>query len=324
MADAYTGAGALLIDQTAYDLAVYHALRPLLYFDQVADVQATRQSFNGAAVKFTIVNDLSIATTALNESTDVSAVAMSDSQVTLTLAEYGNAIISTKIIRSTGFVPFDPIAANVIGYNAAQSIDTLAQTALAGGSNVRYAAGNLGTGGAVATGRTSVVPTELLGASDVRRALADLRGASVMDFGGYYGSFIHPDVSYDLRGQTGAEKWRDPHTYSQPDEIWMGEIGAFEGFRFVETPTAPLFADAGSSTTLTDVYGTLFLGRQALAKAHSYSDGNGPYPMVVPGPVTDKLRRNVPLGWYWLGVYGRFREAAIRRVESASSIGTNA
>lgn len=322
MADAYTGASALLIDQTAYDLAVYHALRPLLYFDQVADVQATRQSFNGAAVKFTIVADLSVATTALNESTDVSAVAMSDSQVTLTLVEYGNAIISTKIIRSTSFVPFDPMAANVIGWNAGQSIDTIAQAVLAAGSNVRYAAGNGGTGSAV--GRTSVASDRLLGASDVRRALADLRGGSVMDFGGYYGAFIHPDVSYDLRGQTGAAAWRDPHTYSQPDEIWMGEIGAFEGFRFVETPTAPLFADAGSSTTLTDVYRTMFMGRQALAKAHSYSDGNGAYPMVIPGPVTDKLRRNVPLGWYWLGAYGIFRQAALRGVESASSIGTNA
>jgi N4-gp56 family major capsid protein len=321
VADAYTGAAALLIDQTAYDLAVYHALRPLLYFDQVADVQATRQSFNGAAVKFTIVNDLSVVTTALNESTDVSAVALSDSQITLTLVEYGNAIISTKLIRSTGFVPFDPMAANVIGFNAGQSIDTLAQQSLAAGTNVRYASGN---GATAAAARNQILPTELLGATDVRRALADLRGASVMDFGGYYGSFIHPDVSYDLRGQTGAAAWRDPHTYSQPEEIWMGEIGAFEGFRFVETPTAPLFADAGSSTTLTDVYRTLFLGRQALAKAHSYSDGNGPFPMVVPGPVTDKLRRNVPLGWYWLGSYGIFRQAALRGVESASSIGTNA
>jgi N4-gp56 family major capsid protein len=145
-----------------------------------------------------------------------------------------------------------------------------------------------------------------------------------MDFGGYYTAFIHPDVSYDFRGSTGGANWRDPHTYSKAEEIWAGEIGAFEGSRFVETPTAPVFADAGSSTTLTDVYATLFIGRQALAKAHSHSDGNGPYPVVVPGPVTDKLRRNVPMGWHWIGQYGRFREAAIRRVESASSIGVNA
>jgi N4-gp56 family major capsid protein len=320
MADTYTGTAAVSTDQTAYDLAVYHALRPLLYADRVADVQSTRQAMEGAAVVFTTVNDLSIATTALNESSDVSAVALSDSQSTLTLQEFGNAAISTKLIRSTSFVPYDQVIANVVGWNAGRSMDAYAFALLAGGTNVRYAAGN---GGTAATGRTSVIPTELLGASDVRRALADLRGGSVMDFGGYYTAFIHSDVSYDLRAQTGAAAWRDPHTYSQPDEIWQGEIGAFEGFRFVETPTAPLFSDAGSSTTLTDVYRTLFLGRQAFAKAYSHSDGNGAYPQFILGPVTDKLRRNVPVGWYWLGQYGVFRQASLRGVESASSIGAN-
>jgi N4-gp56 family major capsid protein len=114
------------------------------------------------------------------------------------------------------------------------------------------------------------------------------------------------------------------HTYSQPGEIWTGEIGSFEGIRFIETPRAKVFADAGSSTTLTDVYATLVLGRQGLAKAFSVSDGNGAFPKVIPGPVTDKLRRFVPMSWYWLGTYGRFREAAIRRIESASTIGVNA
>lgn len=323
MADAYTGVGASSVDQSAYDLAVYHALRPMLYADRVADVQSTSQSFNGAAVIFTQQADLSAVTTALNESTDVTAVALSDAQVTLTLVEFGNAVITTHKLRATSFVPFDQVVANVVGWNAGLSMDTYAFALLAAGSNVRYAAGNLGLGGVAAGARSNVGPTELLGATDVRRALADLRGANVMDFGGYYTSFIHPDVSYDLRGQTGAAAWRDPHTYSQPDEIWQGEIGAFEGFRFVETPTAPLFADAGSSTTLTDVYATIFLGRQAFAKAYSHADGNGPFPQYVQGPVTDKLRRNVPAGWLWLGQYGVFRQASLRRVESASSIGAN-
>ncbi len=130
--------------------------------------------------------------------------------------------------------------------------------------------------------------------------------------------------SYDLRGETGAAAWRDPHTYSQPGEIWTGEVGAFEGFRFVESPRTPVFADAGSSTTLTDVYSTLFIGRQALAKAYSTTDGNGAMPKVVLSPVVDLLARYRHLGWYWLGGYGRFREASLRRVESSSSIGTNA
>jgi hypothetical protein len=49
---------------------------------------------------------------------------------------------------------------------------------------------------------------------------------------------------------------------------------------------------------------------------------SGPQPQVILGLVVDKLQRFVPVGWYWLGGFGRFREEAIVRYESASSIGT--
>ena len=319
MADAYTGVGAVSVDQAAYDQAVYLGLRPLLYFDALADVKSTRQSMEGASVTFTIVSDLAVATTALNESVDVDAVAISDSQVIITLIEYGNAAITTKKLRSTSFVDYDPVVANLIAWNAGETVDTLAANVLKAGSNVRYA-----SGGTLPDARNKVEASDILTGNDIRRAVADLRGAKVASFGGAYAAFMHGDVSYDFRGANGGANWRDPHTYSDPSNIWNGEVGMFESVRVIETPTAPIFADAGSSTTLTDVYATIVLGRQALAKAHSHSDGNGEYPVVVPGPVTDKLRRNVPMGWYWIGQYGRFREAAIRRIESASSIGVNA
>ena len=72
-----------------------------------------------------------------------------------------------------------------------------------------------------------------------------------------------------------------------------------------------------------NVYGTLIVGRQALAKAHSLVDGNGAFPHVVPGPITDRLRRFVPLGWYWLGAYGIFRQASVIRIESSSLLGAD-
>jgi N4-gp56 family major capsid protein len=316
MADAYTGTAAVSVDQTAYDLAIYHDLRKMLYFDNLADVESTNQAMNGSVVAFTLLTDLAAQTATLNESTDVDAQALADSQVTLTLAEYGGAVISTKLLRSVSFVPYDPVVANAVAWQAGLSQDTLAKNILQAGTNVRYVNAR--------AGRTTVIPTDTLAGNDVRRAVAELRGANVMDYGGgFYAGFIHPDVSYDFTGATGGANWRDPHTYSAPENIWTGEIGAFAGARFVETSSAPLFADSGSSTTLTDVYATLIMGRQALAKAYSRADGNGAYPMFVPGPVTDKLRRNVPMGWYWLGKYGIFRQAALRRVESASSIGSN-
>jgi N4-gp56 family major capsid protein len=321
MADAMTTTASVGLDQTAYDRLAYFSLRPELFYDAVADVQPTRQSMPGSAVVFTIIADLGVASTTINESVDIDAVALSDSQVTVTLAEYGNAVNTTMKLRATSFIEVNPVVANVLGFNAGRSVDSVAQGVVQGGSNVRYATG----GTTDPTARNTVEPNDTLTAWDVRRVLAELRGASVApNRGGYYTAYIHPDVSFDLRGETGAAAWRDPHTYSQPGEIWSGEIGVFEGFRFIETPRAPVFADAGSSTTLTDVYATIFTGRQAIAKAYSTSEGNGAQPRVIMSPVVDKLKRFQPMGWYWLGGYGRFREAALRRVESASSIGTNA
>jgi N4-gp56 family major capsid protein len=269
---------------------------------------------NGSSVIFSIQSDMAAATTPLSESTDVSAVALSASQVTVTLVEYGNAVNTTALVRGTSFVVIDNLVANAVGFNAGLSMDTVIQAVLQAGSNVIYAS--------TATTRTALTTAMTLTAARVRQTRAQLVGANVMpNAGNMYTMYIHPDVAYDLRGETGAAAWRDPHTYSQPDEIWTGEVGAFEGFRFIETPRAPLFADTFQTTG--DTYGTVAVGQQALAKAWSRADGNTPDPQVILGPVVDHLRRFQPIGWYALEGFSRFREASIRRIESASSIGAN-
>lgn len=315
MVDTYTVMSSVSYDQTAYDRMVYFPLRAELYFDKVADIGPTKQSMPGSAVVFNKASEMAAATTALTEDTDVDAVAVANTQVTLTLLEYGNAVVTTAKLRATAFVEIDPIVANLVGYNAGLSQDTLAANALAAGTGIRYAS--------TATSRATVGSAMVLTAAHVRRTLADLRGANVATIGGSYVAFIHPDVSYDLRGETGSAAWRDPHTYSQPSEIWNGEVGQFENFRFIETPRAPVTVDGGVGSTV-DVYRTMFLGRQALAKAFSTTDGNGAHPRVIMGPVVDKLKRFRPIGWYWLGVYGIFRQEALRAYETSSSIGTNA
>ena len=95
-----TTTSSLSVDQAAFDRIAYFALRSELLFDQAADVQPTAQSMPGSSVAFTIFSDLAAATSTLNEVTDVTPAAMSDSQVTVTLAEYGNAVITTEIGRA--------------------------------------------------------------------------------------------------------------------------------------------------------------------------------------------------------------------------------
>lgn len=325
MADYYaaeTGTANLSVDQTAFEKLAYFALRDEMYFDQFADVQATNATNPGATVTFTIFQDMAAATTPLGEAEDVTPVALSDSQVSVTLNEYGNATVTTAKLRATSFLPVDPIAANAVGYNAGLSIDTIARNALQAGTNVIYA-----TGGAVdPTSRTTINADDVLAANDVRKVVAQLRKANVPTINGSYVGMIHPDVSYDFRSATDAAAWRTPANYVNPQGIYTGEIGMFEGVRFVEAPRAPLFANAsdnsGSAGTI-DVYGTLIMGRQALAKGISLGGEYGAQPTVVYGTVTDILKRFRPVGWKHFVGYSVFRQEALRRIESASSLGAN-
>ena len=67
-------------------------------------------------------------------------------------------------------------------------------------------------------------------------------------------------------------------------------------------------------TPVTAVYRTIVAGKQALAEAVAQE------PNVVIGPVTDKLLRFRPIGWYGVLGFSLYRQAALYRIESGSSI----
>jgi N4-gp56 family major capsid protein len=320
MADAFTNTTTLTQATQAYERLAYYALRPELYFDRCADIKPTRQSHPGSSVLFNIYNDLAAQTTPINESTDVDAIAISDAEVTVALNEYGAAAITTARIRGQSYLMVSNDVANVVGFNAGLSFDSLARNPLLAGTRVQF-----GTGGTVDT-RIEVSSAMPLTAGQVRNAHMNLVGRNVQTVtNSLYRAYTSPITATDLRAETGAASWRDPHTYSQPEQIWNGEVGAFESFAFVETPrlvAATIEASgggdfAGAGATGVDVHPTLFMGRQALAKTFS-SLVSAPLPQIVLGAVVDKLQRNVPIGWYWLGGFGRFREDALFRQESGS------
>lgn len=319
MAITNTGTSNLDLVINGYEKLAYFSLRPELYYDALCEVQATDLTNPGATLKFTIFNELAPATTALTETSDVTPVTIDDSQVTVTLAEYGNAVQTSAKLRAVSFMAVNPIVANVLGYNAGVSVDSIARNAAQAGDNVRYS----GADG----DRNDVDAADTLTGNDVRRAVAELRKADVPTFAGLYKGIIHPDVSYDFRGATGGTNWSDPHVYSDASGIYNGVVGNFQGVQFMESSRAPLFADAGdglNGTGTIDVYGTLIMGRQALAKGFSNGGGYGSSPVMVDVPVTDALRRFEGMGWKHLVGYSVFRQAALRRIESASSIGSNA
>src|SRR5690606_26177174 len=217
----------------AYNAVAYHQLRAPLFFDTVATVQPTAQTHVGASVRFDIYDDIAPATSALDEVADPEFKSITPSHVTVTLNEYGDVMASTARLRGTSYIPVDPIIANKVARAGAVSQDTLARNALLGGTNVIFPDEVGGTG----SSRATVAADDFLNADMVRLAKVRLANASVMPVvGELYRAFIAPDVSLDLRTETGDANWRSPHNYVQAEQISSGMIGAFEGFDFVETP----------------------------------------------------------------------------------------
>jgi N4-gp56 family major capsid protein len=389
---AYTDSSALAgLVKTAYDRYVEFALRAQPLIRSVADKRPAQQAMPGSSVVFSIYNDLSPATATLTETTDPDAIALSDvTTVAVTLNEYGNASLVTRKLQLFSLSDVDPAVADIIAFNMADSLDKVALEVLRVGTNVIYSASS--------TARTStatVTATDTITAANIRRAVAKLRAnKAVPREGSLYWAGIHPEVSHDLRAETGAGGWNDMHKYAETGtgQFWPGTIGTYEGAYFVETPrlyrgvdgadasalattTATVagtsggytlgvasssviatsaeagdkiaatgiasgakivsLVTSGSTTTITvdtantaavtsgatvtvtpvtAVYRTILAGKQALAEAVAQE------PNVVIGPVTDRLMRFRPIGWYGVLGFSLYRQAALYRIESGSSI----
>jgi N4-gp56 family major capsid protein len=386
MANAYTTTGSSSLGgtvggaglvQKAYDRLIEFALRAQPLIRSVADKTPARQSIPGSSVVLQRYVDLTKVTSTLTETTDPDAVALATpTYTTITLAEYGNAVLVTRALELFSLADVDPAVANIIAFNMADSIDDVAQEVLRGGDNVFY--------GGTRTSTATLTSSDTFTSAIARKTTAKLRAnKAIPRKGSLYWAGIHPEVAHDLRAETGVGSWRQPHEYQSNDSIWAGEIGTYEGAFYVESPR--LYNDAvgaakststttttasgnvatyvlavtsssgilvsdvvagtnvptgaqvvsisglnvtinlpivtqvtsGASVTFTHetrVFNTYFAGQQALAEATAEE------PHVVIGPVVDKLMRHRPLGWYGVLGFARYREEALYRVETSSSI----
>ena len=386
---AYTDTSAISgLVQTAYDRYVEFALRSQPMIRAVADKKPVQQAMPGNSVVFSLYNDLSAATSTLTETTDPDAVALSNvDTVSVTLAEYGNAALVTRKLQLFSLSDVDPAVADIIAFNMADSLDVVAQNALRQGTNVIY--------GGTRTSTATITASDTVDSADIRKVVAKLRSnKAVPRSGSLYWVGIHPEVSHDLRAESGSIGWRDTHQHTDASlgNLFAGTIGTYEGAFFVEnarmfsaksganqstlatttvtvagTSTGFTFGVAssaviatraevgdkingtgiatdalitaistsGSTTTftvgtantaavtattvvtvtpVTRVFSTLVCGKQALAEAVSQEPG------VVIGPVTDRLMRFRPIGWYGVLGWSRYREDALYRIETGSSI----
>lgn len=300
--------------KTAYSLTANFALRSNPLFEMIADVRSTNQTHSGSGVQFTFYTDMTQATANLAEAVDVTPVVLADSALSVTLEEYGNAVLTTAKVRGTSFLNVDADAASLVSWNMVDSMDKVVSD-IANGTRATANVTRVGGGAA----RVNIGVANKYTASEGRKAVAQLRTRNAPGWtNNNYMAIVHPNVSYDLRSDVAVTDVINYQLYQDGAPIKAGSIGTFNGIEYIENPRAAVFAGAGALGV--DVYATLVVGRQYLAKAHSRAPGFGPDPKIVFGPVTDVLERFNPIGWYHLVGYGVFREACAQRIESSSSL----
>jgi N4-gp56 family major capsid protein len=280
------------------------ALRSIPVMRALADVKPVQQAMPGSSVVFSIYSDLAQATSTLTEASDVSSIALGNpTQVAVTLQEYGSAVTTTKKLNLTSFNDVDSALADIIAYNAADSIDSVVASVLTAGSNAIYA----GT----ATNTAGITATQLMTVSDIRQAVTELRTNKALPrIGELYAAYLHPRQTADLRAETGTGGFQELSKYVDRTPFVAGAVGVIEGAFVVETPRVP-FATNGT----TNVYKAVVAGREALAEAMGQDIS------TVIGPQIDALRRFHTIGWYYFGGWSLLRQAALYRIETAATNG---
>ena len=302
---AITGAGLGSITTTGYssDATLSPAIQqiwskeilfqamPVLRFEQFAVKKTELGVMPGLTINFMRYTNLSTdeATGAtLTEGVRMEPVALSASQIQITVGEQGQALAVTELLLNASFDDVMASSSRLLGRHMAQSMDiqarnTLYQNAVpfAGGAAVPP---SVVFGRNVASGaRTTISPYDAgtvgtysspgyLSPAAIKDAVEILAGQNIPRLGDTYVCFVHPSQSRALRDWP---EFIEVTKYAAPGNFMLGEIGRIYDVVFIETTQVVAGggpADLVSGTTGTQAptatsYSAIMIGDNAFGHA---------------------------------------------------------
>jgi N4-gp56 family major capsid protein len=266
---------------------------------------------NGAGTAFNIP----VAITPLVEGVTPSGSIIANQDYTVQLAQYGDYVTITDVIEDTHTDPVLAQMTDILGEQAAITLETLRFNVLKAGTNVWYAnnvAGRVNVSTAISLTDQRRVTTGLnrQNARKISTVVASNPDFNTKSVEAAYMAICHPDLESDIRNMTGFVPVASYGPHTSPFE---GEIGSVEQVRYLTSTVFAPFADAATSGTLgslrstsgtyADVYPVLIFGRDAFGLV-PLKGKSSMTPMVVnPKPAPgDPLAQRGTVGWkLWTG-----------------------
>jgi N4-gp56 family major capsid protein len=283
---------------------------------------------NSKVIKFRRYEALSTTPVTLTEGVTPAGSQLSVTDVTATLAQYGDKVSITDVVMDTHEDPVLNEAVTVLGEQAAQMIEKMRFGVLKAGTNVLYANGAarnaVNTAISVTVQRRAVRALKRQNGRTITSIVRSTPAFGTENVAPGFVGLIHPDLEADVRAMPGfvpAEK------YGQTTP-WENEIGKVDEVRYVSSTIFEPWSDAGGAKgtmlstggTAADVYPVLYLARDAYGIV-ALKGAYAVTPMVVnPKPSdSDPLAQRGHAGWKAMQTCVILNDAWMVRAEVAAT-----
>lgn len=298
--------------KTYYEDTLIDTAEPKLIHDQFADKYPIPKN-NGKKIEFRKYSPLAKATTPLTEGVTPAGNSLSVSTITATVNQYGDYIRLSDVLELTAIDNNVVQSTKLLGSQSGRTLDTVTREILNAGTNVIYAPKADGT---EVLSRATLAADSTLTVDTIFRAAAQLKSMNTDGFDDdSYVAIIHPYAAYDLMR---CDEWIDAHKYSDPENIYNGEIGKIGGVRFVQSTEAKILSGAGCPDGLA-VFCTIVLGAHAYATTE-VSGGGLQHIIKQLGYGDDPLNQRSSVGWKAIKTAEILTQEYMVRIESCSPV----
>ena len=279
--------------QTIWSKEILFQAMPVLRFEQFAVKKTELGVMPGLTINFMRYNNLSVddyAGAELVEGVRLDPVALSASQIQITVKEQGQSVAVTELLLNASFDDVMASASRLLGRHMAQSMDVQARNTLyspgvpfGGGAAV---APSVVFGRTAAATRGSISPYDAgtlgsasapgyLSPAAIKDAVEVLASQNIPRLGDTYVCFVHPAQARSLRDWP---EFIEVTKYAAPGNFMLGEIGRLYDVVFIET-TQVLKGQAGTDVVdlnpssggyqdpTADSYSAIMIGDNAFGQA---------------------------------------------------------
>lgn len=304
-----------------YDRTLLERAVALFVHTRWAQVRDIPRNAGTKVIKFRRYGNLTAATTALSEGVTPTGSALSVTDITATVAQYGDYVTVSDVVSYESEDAVLMESAEILGDQAGDTLDQLCRDIINAGTSVSY-------GGTGHTLRTQVAATELITTALIRAAVRTLKnnkarritrqinpstGYNTTPVPASYIGIVHPNITYTLKGLT---EFTPVEKYSSQMGVVDGEVGKLDEVRFIETTNAKVFTAGGAGSI--DVYSTLILGANAygITRVSGEALKNIVKPLGSAGSA-DPLDQRATSGWKATFVAKILNDDFMTRIETA-------